>query len=893
MKKFYLLLSLSIFFLYAQAQEYGLHFMREVWNAQYTNPGFMPRQTVVVSLPSIYSTLNITGINHTDVLQKNSADNKYYFNYGGILDGLERDVNLKLHGGIEALALGFRSQRFFFSGSTNTRIAGEINVPEALLGLFWEGSPNYLDETLEIAPEVNTYVYRETGLGVNYSLTPRLFVGARIKRLSGIFGFQTDKSSLQIHQSSEYYQTRIEADYLINYYAAGLIEPIEEEGKGLNDFEDELSGASDTEASQHLEDGDIFGALSSIPKQNGGWAVDLGAEMILNERLTVSAALLDLGSIRWSKGVQQLRIIQESTTFEGLSLAALAPEESDLDVSTASDSLSNNLSVSAQTGQSFVQGLAPRSYLSATYEVNPFLSVGGLLHNEFGRYRTFTALALNARLNLGRVFSLGGTYAIQSRTFNSLGLNAALKLGPVQLYSIVDNMAPLWRPSKTSGAHFRLGLNLVFGRKKMDALIAQARLPEGEIQEGEAEVMASTDSQIPPDEENLPTATEVNPIAEEGPANPESSTYALDLYFFDEETRITLDAVHVDVFRKGEPGNSSLVRTGRHSNGHMSIRMEPSNEPHEARVSAFGYQEIVIPFTPSIGRPIEKYWYMRALEAPHPLEEEGYTATSPPQPETAADNPTPAPLPEKLAGAAAVNDPASLQDPQETMDMPLGEDERVGPGPNANADSQHLILEFHDQATRGRLEAVYVDIYQISETGKKELMRTARYPEGEMTLQLPEEKANYELVASAYGYESKALRFSSHSVSNLSRTVFLKAEDSSSSQETPTPSNEVAHEPATGTATANVMLEELEEPQAPLPQKDVKKQEKDSPRLQLKVTQRTSLREKDSSQSTVLQRLSEETVVELLEETNVYWWKVTFQGQTGWVKKALLQKVEN
>ena len=734
MKKFYLLLSLSIFFLYAQAQEYGLHFMREVWNAQYTNPGFMPRQTVVVSLPSIYSTLNITGINHTDVLQKNSADNKYYFNYGGILDGLERDVNLKLHGGIEALALGFRSQRFFFSGSTNTRIAGEINVPEALLGLFWEGSPNYLDETLEIAPEVNTYVYRETGLGVNYSLTPRLFVGARIKRLSGIFGFQTDKSSLQIHQSSEYYQTRIEADYLINYYAAGLIEPIEEEGKGLNDFEDELSGASDTEASRHLEDGDIFGALSSIPRQNGGWALDLGAEMILNERFTVSAALLDLGSIRWSQGVQQLRIIQESTTFEGLSLSALAPEESDLDVSTASDSLSNNLSVSAQTGQSFVQGLAPRSYLSATYEVNPFLSVGGLLHNEFGRYRAFTALALNARLNLGRVFSLGGTYAIQSRTFNSLGLNAALKLGPVQLYSIVDNMAPLWRPSKTSGAHFRLGLNLVFGRKKMDAIIAQARLPEGEIQEGEAEVMASTDSQIPPDEENLPTATEVNAI-----------------------------------------------------------------------------------------------------------------------------------------------DPVSLQDPQKTMDMPPGEDEGVGPGTNANAESQHLILEFHDQATRGRLEAVYVDIYQISETGKKELMRTARYPEGEMTLQLPEEKANYELVASAYGYESKALRFSSHSVSNLSRTVFLKAEDSSSSQETPTPSNEVAHEPATGTATANVMLEELEEPQAPLPQKDVKKQEKDSPRLRLKVTQRTSLREKDNSQSTVLKRLGEEAVVELLEETNVYWWKVTFQ----------------
>jgi hypothetical protein len=52
--KITLLLSALFFFQNTQAQqEMGLHSMTDVWNANQTNPAFMPAYKFVVGLPSI------------------------------------------------------------------------------------------------------------------------------------------------------------------------------------------------------------------------------------------------------------------------------------------------------------------------------------------------------------------------------------------------------------------------------------------------------------------------------------------------------------------------------------------------------------------------------------------------------------------------------------------------------------------------------------------------------------------------------------------------------------------------------------------------------------------------------------------------------------------------
>ncbi len=58
------------------------------------------------------------------------------------------------------------------------------------------------------------------------------------------------------------------------------------------------------------------------------------------------------------------------------------------------------------------------------------------------------------------------------------------------------------------------------------------------------------------------------------------------------------------------------------------------------------------------------------------------------------------------------------------------------------------------------------------------------------------------------------------------------------------------------------------------------------------ISQTTSLREQPNSKSGVLKRLSTGTKVRVLEKTQKYWWKVDYNGQTGFVKALLLSTGE-
>ena len=58
------------------------------------------------------------------------------------------------------------------------------------------------------------------------------------------------------------------------------------------------------------------------------------------------------------------------------------------------------------------------------------------------------------------------------------------------------------------------------------------------------------------------------------------------------------------------------------------------------------------------------------------------------------------------------------------------------------------------------------------------------------------------------------------------------------------------------------------------------------------LTARTSLRSEASSTSIVLERISEGTLMEVLEETNKYWWKVNLNGTEGYVKASYLIESE-
>jgi hypothetical protein len=56
------------------------------------------------------------------------------------------------------------------------------------------------------------------------------------------------------------------------------------------------------------------------------------------------------------------------------------------------------------------------------------------------------------------------------------------------------------------------------------------------------------------------------------------------------------------------------------------------------------------------------------------------------------------------------------------------------------------------------------------------------------------------------------------------------------------------------------------------------------------LTQETSLREGPDSKARVLARFDAGDRVEVLDDSGKYWWKVVYNGKTGWAKAALLRK---
>lgn len=644
------------------AQEYGLYQMREVWNSSHLNPGFFPRQEFIFSLPSVHTSLNAIGINQERLFEYNSAENTNYLNLDGVVGELQRDLVLKSSTIVDGLGVGGRIGKFFVSLSTSSVLDGEFTLPEALLRTVWEGTEEYLDQPLNIGPAANMIAYQKVGLGLNYEVNPRLAVGMRINRLLGGGSFVTNRSGLTLTQSSDIYQTTAELDYEVFYYGAGQNNLLDQTIEGFENFGDAL----DSEG-MAPEGGT---GLQQYTNRNNGWSLDLGAEYLLGDRLTLSASLLNLGSIRWENATQQVNLTG-TVNFEGVDAANLDGE--DFEVVPGIDTVGT---FEATSNVRYTQALSPRTYLGVNYQLFPFWNVGGVLYNEFFTGGTFTALSLSTRFSLGRIFSLGGVYSLQNGTFNSLGANAALKLGPVQVYAIADNLSSVINEERLDGTNFRAGLNLTFGRKKSDLKLAAARSTgaespvsplhepvvvepsdeqennEGINAQGKEKATlpnlpavkqepalveeANTPNPEPElrepatsDESNLvdkPVSDEqllkIEPAPEKEPDYPENhpaNAAAVRLFPFELELRDSKDLglieeALVDVYRIEEGGFFKLIQTEKAINGRVTMQLAAEKAPYQAVVKANRYDSLLVDFRPERKSSLDQVVFLSSIQ---------------------------------------------------------------------------------------------------------------------------------------------------------------------------------------------------------------------------------------------------------------------------------------
>jgi Family of unknown function (DUF5723) len=427
---------------FLQAQDMSLYFMNGIAQSTAVNPSFLPDRKLVFCLPGFNLGASNSIGSYNSMLTQNAEGNTL-LNTAGLLQQSQAHNFVRAHAGLTTFDLIMGMGNWRFSVSNTLRQNTFFAYPKGLVELAAEGNAAHLGETLEIGPDMNVELFGETAIGFMMNLG-KINVGGRIKLLSGIANISTSRTKASLTTDEEYYQLQVNSDYQINSGGLISVEGLAGEGEVAINFNDKEFGM-----------GSMF--------KNPNLGLDLGANMtLLNDKLMLSASIIDLGQIKWRNNAKNYRA-QGSFNFEGVDLNGALEEGGDDFGKALLDSLENTFDFT-ETENSYKTMLPTRVYMSARYKAHRLLTAGVLAYVEPYRGQIYNGLAIDATTHVGKIVDVGLTGSYVYRSAN-LGAHLVLKFGPVQIIAASDNVLALIKPQDHKYTTARFGMNLAFGKK--------------------------------------------------------------------------------------------------------------------------------------------------------------------------------------------------------------------------------------------------------------------------------------------------------------------------------------------------------------------------------------------------------------------------------------------
>jgi len=448
------------------------------------NPALKPSNTLYIGLPvmsGINVNINNNFFNFSDVFVKGVVPDSIVTIFHPDYDPAEfikkiKDVNsFEPEALVQLFGLGFGIGRdLYISLDINERIDGNIALPGDLLRLGFEGNEQFLGKTIDLSSlRGDIKYYREASLGFSKNFTEHLRIGVRAKTLFGIAAASIDNRSLGITVNDDYTHS-FNAD-LSAYISA----PVSFKLTGKNTIDTVIFDTGRFEKVN--SEGDTITDINAIvdyflETKNLGLGIDIGAEYKITDRLKVSAAVTDLGYIKWKKDVSNLKA-KSDFLFSGIDMLEVYNGTMTFDSlgTILLDSLKNTFTLE-DTKSAFTTYLPVGVTLGGSYNLTNNFSVGLLSYTRFVGSQIREALTLSANLNIRNVFSTTVAYTAMNHRYDNLGFGLAFKPGWFQFYLLADRIPVTWNkiksedsaiplPTSWNTVHVRLGMNLAFGNR--------------------------------------------------------------------------------------------------------------------------------------------------------------------------------------------------------------------------------------------------------------------------------------------------------------------------------------------------------------------------------------------------------------------------------------------
>lgn len=444
------------------------YFMEGTHYRQQLNPALTPTKGYF-NLPvigAVNATVGSTSLGYQDIIDI-IDDGDDFYTKPDFMNRLKDNNKLNVNFSTEILSARWYKGKNFWSFNIGLRTDIGANLTKNMFTFLNEMETveeNWRNSNYDISgQQLNINAYTEIGLGLSRQINSRLTVGARVKALLGIGNMELKlnrvamsanlPSDQQINQwSSESYwnsmtpsqaaQAAQELKDKFNNYHANLTVGAELKSsfKGLE--------LQEEEGKDYVTDFDFDSGKLGIAGY--GFGIDLGASYKILDNLTVSASVLDLGFISWSKSSTKIASANpDPIDIKGSTYANMVDPNNPNTVMNAVNQLQNDaqgymdrvtngdvldydmlqLEVS-DAKESRKSRLASTLVLGAEYGFfNNKLAVGVLSTTRFVQPDALTELTFSANYRPKSWFNVALSYSAIQSAGKSFGLG--LKLGPL------------------------------------------------------------------------------------------------------------------------------------------------------------------------------------------------------------------------------------------------------------------------------------------------------------------------------------------------------------------------------------------------------------------------------------------------------------------------------
>ena len=418
--------------------------LKSVPQTSLTNPSIIPDYRFHIGFPflsSIYSGFGTSGPTYSDALVRR-ADDSLVLDIPGFVSLAKEKNNLNVREVVQILNVGIRlKDGLYISGSISDIADVNMMYSKDFVQLVGMGNGSKIGEEFHLgSTALKAQYYREYALGLAYNADDKWGVGVRAKFLFGKAAVDTKDLEGTLLTTEDSYYLTIESRMTVNM--------------SLPQFREDTT--KEPALSEYLFSGENF-----------GMGFDVGANYTIDDKLTISASVLDLGWIsynRWLRTYSNDNVVWTYQGVDGKLFEGLSDSEREDKLKEIKDSLVDMFQLD-ESVQPFKVTLTAKFFLGFDYHLSEKDNASLLIRSELFHNVWRPSITLSYFRKLNQNFGITGSYTIANRSYANFGLGLVVDAAPLQIYLVTDNIVGLIIPDQAHYANLHFGVNFIFPEK--------------------------------------------------------------------------------------------------------------------------------------------------------------------------------------------------------------------------------------------------------------------------------------------------------------------------------------------------------------------------------------------------------------------------------------------